>query len=143
VAAGDRHRIAPLGLAGLRWDDVDPVVATVNLRRLVVDVAGELVVAGPKRASGRRTIRLDAGTVTALKGQRSLQAPERLAARPTWPGSGVVSIIEDSRSVLSSHMSRVFVGRVAEAGLPPIRFDDAATLTAPYWLIDRNLLPCH
>ena len=122
MAAGGRHRDAAAELVGLRWEDVDLAAATVTVRQVVVDAAGDLLVTQPKTAASRRTIALDAGTVTTLKRHRSVQSAERLAAGPVWRDSGMVFTMEDGRALQPAYITRVFPKRSAAAGLPPVTF---------------------
>ena len=92
-------------LAGLRWDDVDLAGATVTVRQVVVDAAGDLLVAEPKTAASRRTMALDTGTVAALKRHRSVQSAERLAAGPVWRDTGMVFTMEDGRALLPAYIT--------------------------------------
>jgi integrase len=109
-------------LAGLRWDDLDLVDATVSVRQVVVEAAGTLLVTEPKTAASRRTIALDTGTVAALKRHRSIQTTERLAAGPVWRDTGMVFTMEDGGALRPNYITRVFSKRVTEAGLPPVTF---------------------
>ena len=109
-------------LAGLPWDDVDLVAATVTVRQVVVDAAGDLLVTEPKTAASRRTIALDAGTVATLKRHRSVQSAERLVAGPVWRDTGMVFTMEDGRALQPAYVTRVFSKRAVAAGLPPVTF---------------------
>ena len=46
-----RHQVWRSELAGLRWDDLDLVDATVTVRQVVVEAAGTLLVTEPKTAA--------------------------------------------------------------------------------------------
>jgi integrase len=109
-------------LVGLRWEDLDLPGATVTVRQVVVDAAGDLLVAEPKTAASRRTLALDAGTVAVLKRHRSVQSAERLAAGPFWRDTGRVFTMEDGRALLPAYITRVFAKRAAAAGLPLVSF---------------------
>ena len=57
--------------------------------------AGTVIESAPKSDAGRRTIALDAGTVTALRAHRRAQVAERLAWGPAWQETGKVFVRED------------------------------------------------
>jgi integrase len=73
-------------LLGLRWDDLDLDAGTLTVRRTLGVIAGKVVEGPPKTAAARRTIALDAGTVTAVREHRKQLVVERLAAGPAWAG---------------------------------------------------------
>jgi integrase len=62
---------------GLRWADVDLESGRAAIRQTVITLSHKPVLGTPKTAKGRRTISLDASTVTALRVHRKRQLAER------------------------------------------------------------------
>jgi integrase len=77
-------------LCGLRWSDVDLAAATLTVRQTIVTVKGAPVLSDVKSAHSRRTIDLDAGTVTVLRRHRVAQKKWRMLAGPGWNDTGLV-----------------------------------------------------
>ncbi len=75
---------------GLRWGDVDLARAVVTITNQRTIAGGAVVEGEPKSSSGRRSISIDAATVTALRSWRRTQAAERLQMGAGWhPGDYV------------------------------------------------------
>ncbi|CAA0120995.1 Transposase from transposon Tn916 [Mycolicibacterium vanbaalenii] len=81
-------------IAGLLWSDVDLDKGELTVRHTLSRVDGELVLTEPKTDRSRRRVPLHAGVVTALKGWRTQQLEERLAAGDQWTDTGVVFATE-------------------------------------------------
>jgi integrase len=107
AAEGDRlavlFRVAVLHglrrgeLLGLRWEDVDLERGTLAVRKQIGWSGGEATFADPKTKKSRRTLRLDAGTVQALRRHRREQREEQIRAGAAWEGTawGLVFAEED------------------------------------------------
>ncbi|BBY47648.1 site-specific integrase [Mycolicibacterium arabiense] len=92
-------------VAGLLWTDVDLDKGELTVRHTLARVDGELILSAPKTERARRRVPLHAGVVTALKGWRSQQLQERLAAGDRWTDTGAVFATEfgtmlDARNLL-------------------------------------------
>ena len=132
--AGDRLHAAWLLLAttgmrrgealGLRWVDVDLTAGRAAIRQTVITVQHAVVFGTPKTAKGRRTITLDAVTVTALRDHRKRQAAERLQIGAGWRDHDLVFPRVDGGPLHPERFSRTFVNRGRQLGLPPIRLHD-------------------
>jgi integrase len=72
---------------GLRWSDVDIERCSVSIEqsRTTVD-GGKEVIDVPKSVRSVRTLPLDHALVSALRGLRTRQSEERLAAGPAYDG---------------------------------------------------------
>jgi len=62
-------------LLGLRWQDVDLEASRLSVRQQLVRADDQVVFGPPKTKAGRRSISLDAGTVTALRAHKLRQSP--------------------------------------------------------------------
>lgn len=133
-ARQDRHWAAYLLLAttgmrrgealGLRWADLDLTANRAAIRQTVVTVNHEVQLGTPKTAKGRRTVTLDAVTISALRDHRKMQAAERLLVGAGWRDHDLVFAKVDGTPVHPERFSREFTRRSARLGLPPIRLHD-------------------
>jgi integrase len=71
-------------LAALRWADLDLDAKRLSVRQAAAMVGGHVIVSAPKTARSRRSIALDAGTVTALKTWRKKQLEDRFKMGAGW-----------------------------------------------------------
>jgi integrase len=78
----------------------------------------------PKSARSRRTIRMPAIVVAALKAHRTRQLEDRLAAGGTWNDSGFVFTSPIGTALEPRNVAREFHGLLAAADLPAVRFHD-------------------
>ena len=107
-------------LVGLRWADVDLETERVNVAQVATMVGASVRYGEPKTRTSRRSIALDAGTVTALKTHRKRQLEERLAWGTAWADTGLVFTHEDGRALMPPHVTRMFGRLVTAAGLPEL-----------------------
>lgn len=105
-------------LAGLWWSDVDIESGVLSVRRARTLVDGRSVLKGPKTATSRRTVDLDAGTVAALREWRRVQLEERLRAGDAWEAGEWVFTDELGRPWRPDTLTRKFVRAVKATGLP-------------------------
>lgn len=120
-------------LLGLRWSDVDLDASTLTVRRTVVRVRGQgLISLPPKTPAGRRTLTLMPAVVDSLRGWRTRQRVERIAAGPKWQDSGHVFTGRQGGAISPSHLTRRFRQLVNKAGLPPVRLHDTRHAAASY-----------
>jgi integrase len=109
---------------GLRWQDVDLDRWQLTVRHVRTVVEGRPVVTEPKTAKGRRTIALDASTVTALRRHRVRQLEERVAADVAWHDGDYVFTWHDGRPIHPQMPTKWIREHATAAGLPPIRLHD-------------------
>lgn len=134
AAADDRLYAAWLLLAttgmrrgealGLRWRDLDVDGARATIRQTVIAVGHVVQFGTPKTAKGRRTVTLDARTVSALREHRKRQAAERLQLGSGWRDLDLVFARVDGTPLHPDRFSRTFRERVGQLGLPVIRLHD-------------------
>lgn len=77
-------------LLGLPWSDVDLDNGTLEVRRVLSYVEGNVVFKEPKSDRSRRTIELSPATVAILREHRVRQAERRLKLGPIWRENGLV-----------------------------------------------------
>lgn len=109
-------------VCGLRWADVDLEEGRLSVvgARVVVGYAVEE--SSTKTAAGRRSVRLDVGTVAALRAWRTAQMEERLAWGPAYEASGLLFTKEDGSPIHPQTLSVAFGRLVRKLGLPRITF---------------------
>jgi integrase len=110
----------------LLWRDVDLDAGKVIVQRQLRTIRGRLDhVEITKSSAGRRTIDLDAETVSALRGWRKKQLEHRLMlGRGYRDELGFVFTEPDGSPLDPESAAKVFERRVAKSGLPRIRFHD-------------------
>ncbi|HEV2986511.1 MAG TPA: tyrosine-type recombinase/integrase [Vicinamibacterales bacterium] len=98
----------------------------------------------PKSARSRRTIRMPAVIVAALKAHRTRQLEDRLAAGGAWQDSGFVFTSSIGTALEPRNVTREFHAILAGADLPSIRFHDlrhtAATLLLALGVGPRTIM---
>jgi integrase len=109
---------------GLRWQDLDLDAGRASIRQTVIAIRHTVMMSTPKTASGRRTVRLDKGTVAALREHRARQAAERLLMGAGWTDNDLVFCHPDGTALHPERFSRGFLETVARIGLPRIRLHD-------------------
>lgn len=113
-------------LLGLQWADIDWDAGRLQVRHTLQWQKGDAwALADPKTGHSRRSIRLPATTLRALKAQRARQLEQRLAAGPLWHDSGLIFTNAVGRPVDPIGLDhRGFPRLLHRAGLPTIRFHD-------------------
>ncbi len=98
----------------------------------------------PKSTRSRRTIRMPAVVVAALKAHRTRQLEDRLAAGGTWSDSGLVFTSPIGTALEPRNVTREFHALLASADLPMVRFHDlrhtAATLLLAQGVDPRTIM---
>ncbi|MGI8810336.1 MAG: tyrosine-type recombinase/integrase, partial [Acidimicrobiales bacterium] len=113
-------------LLGLRWDDLDTAKATLSVNRGLVSVDYELHESRGKTASARRSIDLDATTLSVLAGWRCWQQAEYAAVGVDNPGWMFADA--DGQPVHPHAISQAFERIARRSGSPVIRLHDYADL---------------
>lgn len=122
-------------LLGLRWADVNLDDAALYVRHNAQRIPGSgVVMFAPKTDRGRRRIELSAVACEALRGHRTRQLAERMAAAPgVWQDHDLVFCSGRGTPIRRQHLQDRFYDPLLRAcGLPHIHFHDlrhtAATL---------------
>ena len=105
---------------GLRWGDVDLDSGTLTITNQRTIAGGKVVEGEPKSAAGRRTIALDAGTLSTLKAWRAVQAQERLVMGAGWAPGGYVFTWPTGEPVWPQKVTAWFRSHADRLGLPQI-----------------------
>lgn len=112
-------------ILGLRWGNIDFDRAQMKVSQSLQRQRGlGLVLTDTKTDRSRRTIRLPAPLIAALRAHRIHQLEERLAAGPRWKDSGLVFTSNLGTGLEPRNLHRAFKAMLAKAGLPDIRFHD-------------------
>lgn len=121
-------------VAGLLWSDVDLDKGELTVRHTLSRVDGTLVLTEPKTDRSRRRVPLHAGVVTALKGWRTQQLQERLAAGDQWTDTGVVFATEFGTMVDPRNLLRTVELAAAKAGIEDVGAHTMRHSAAVAWL---------
>jgi integrase len=113
-------------LLGLQWADVDGEAGRLTVRHtLQWHPGGRWTLDEPKTGHSRRTIRLPASALGALRAHRARQAADRLALGAAWADLGLVFPNGVGRPLRPANLAdRTHRKLLARAGLPAIRFHD-------------------
>jgi integrase len=87
-------------LLGLKWDDIDLEVGTLQVRRTLTTAKGGPILSAPKTKGSRRTVRLSQTALEALRGHLESQLGEK--TRPAVCGARTASF---SRRKRGSHLT--------------------------------------
>lgn len=117
---------------GVRWEDTDFETGSITIANQIVQVGWKPLQAEPKTESSEATVRVDAGSMAAVKAWRRTQLEERVAWGPAWTDTGLAFTREDGSAWHPAQVTARFERLAFNAGLPPIRLHDlrhgAATL---------------
>jgi integrase len=129
-------------LFGLRWQDVDLDSGTLSVRQQLIRTrANGLVFTTPKSAKGRRSVRLTAKAVQALKDHRNKQLEQKQRLSGIWKDTGLVFTSTMGTPLDPSNFTyHTFQPFLKRAGLPKIRFHDLRHTCATL-LLGRNVNP--
>jgi integrase len=112
-------------LLGLRWEDVDLEMGTLQVRRTLTTTKGGSRFTAPKTAKSRRRIKLTAGAMDALRRHHDRQFAESTRLAGLWQDYGLVFATTTGTPLNPSNLtSRSFKPLLKRAGLPDIRFHD-------------------
>lgn len=126
-------------ICGLRWQDVDLVDGTVTIAQTRVRGTDTFIVSTPKTRAGRRTVAIDAQTVTELARLRNTL--DAVAERYSVAPFAMVATDLDGMPVHPLTLTRRFQRLARAAGLPVIRLHDARHTAATQQLGAR--VPIH
>lgn len=121
-------------VAGLLWSDLDLDKGELTVRHTLSRVDGALVLTEPKTDRSRRRVPLHSGVVTALKGWRTQQLQERLAAGDQWTDTGVVFATEFGTMVDPRNLLRTVELAAAKAGIADVGAHTMRHSAAVAWL---------
>jgi integrase len=152
VTAGTRHHSlwiflvttgVRLGEAlALRWSDLDPLGATVTIRRSLQRQGrgAGLVFVEPKSARCRRTVPLAAETVAVLSTHREDLRRERDQAGESWEENDLIFPSPVGRPRDMAYLSYTFHRALRQAGLPRMRVHDLRHTAATH-LLTKHVHP--
>lgn len=121
-------------VAGLLWTDLDLDKGELMVRHTLSRVDGALALTEPKTDRSRRRVPLHAGVVTALKGWRTQQLQERLAAGDQWSDTGVVFATEFGTMLDPRNLLRTVELAAAKAGIEDVGAHTMRHSAAVAWL---------
>jgi integrase len=128
-------------LLALKWDDVDLERRMLRVRRTLTRTGGSYALGEPKTKKSRRTIRLTAGAVEALRKHLSSQLAEMERMGSLYQPGGLVFATETGTIINPSNLrNRSFKPLLNRAGLRPIRFHDLRHTCATL-LLGKNVNP--
>ncbi len=128
-------------LLALKWDDVDVERGVVRVRRTLTREGGSYALGEPKTKKSRRTIRLTAAAVEALRGHLSRQLEEMERMGSLYQPGGLVFATEAGTIINPSNLrNRSFKPLLKRAGLRTIRFHDLRHTCATL-LLSKNVNP--
>lgn len=111
-------------VCGLRWADVDLDGGVLRVRQTITTVDHVPTVGDTKTARSRRTLDLDAQTVTALRAHRQAQLEQRMLMGAGWTDHGLVFAMPDGSTWNPDVITRGFDRLVRASTLPRIRLHD-------------------
>src|SRR5215210_7641120 len=112
-------------LLGLKWDDINLKVGTLQVRRTLTTAKGGPVLSAPKTKSSRRTVRLSQAALEALRSHLERQLGEIDQAGDLWCENGLIFASESGEPLDRRHITtHLFKPLLKRAGLPQIRFHD-------------------
>jgi integrase len=128
-------------LLGLKWDDVDMEVGTLQVRRTLTTAKGGPALSAPKTKGSRRTVKLSQTALEALTShlERQLEGIDTVGS--LWCENGLIFASEVGepldRRYITTHRFKPLLKR---AGLPQIRFHDLRHTCATL-LLSKNVNP--
>jgi integrase len=112
-------------LLGLAWEDLDPEVGVVRVRRTLTLAKGGPRLTEPKTRGSRRSIRLTSGAVEALDLHREAQEAEGATAGDTWNAWDLVFCTKRGTPIRRDNLhGKHWKPLLRRSGLPDVRFHD-------------------
>jgi integrase len=128
-------------LVALKWDDIDLERAVLRVRRTLSRTYKGYVLDEPKTNKSRRTIRLTAGAVEALRAHLSRQLEEMERVGSLYQPGGLVFATTTGTLINPSNLrNRSLKPLLKRAGLRPIRFHDLRHTCATL-LLSKDVYP--
>lgn len=128
-------------LLGLKWDDVDLEGGLLRVRRTLTKAGKVFTTAEPKTKKSRRTIRLTAAAIDALKAHLSRQMEEMEYMGSLYQPGGLVFATEAGTLFNPSNLrNRSLAPLLKAAKLRPVRFHDLRHTCATL-LLSKNVNP--
>jgi integrase len=128
-------------LLGLKWDDIDLEVGTLQVRRALTAAKGGPVLSAPKTKGSRRTVRLTQTAMEALRSHLGRQLEEIDRVGDTRREDGLIFTSESGSPLSRQHVTaHRFKPLLRRAGLPEIRFHDLRHTCATL-LLSKNVNP--
>ena len=125
-------------LLALRWSDIDLDAGTVTVRHTLNPVT--MTLAEPKTERARRTLRIPAEVLDALREHRRAQVEERLSRGSRWKDLDYVFATRDGKPLMARNVLRALHEHLERAGLPRQRFHDLRHAYATLLLEDGEEL---
>ncbi len=122
-------------VCGLRWQDLDLERGVLHVRQQHVWVGGEARSGEPKSRKSRRSFRLDAGTVAALRAHKTRQLRERMRVGAAWEDRDLVFCNEDGSPLKPYAPLFPFQRLAREAGLPVLTLHEGRHTAATNMLL--------
>jgi integrase len=111
-------------LLGLKWEDVDLVAGTLQIRRTLSEARSGRIFEAPKSGKGR-SIRLTRRVTEALRSHRKRQLEEKLRVGSLWQENGLVFPSQAGTPLGARNLVRSYKLRLERAGLSKdFRFHD-------------------
>ena len=110
---------------GPRWSDIDLRTGRLSVGRALQRYDRDFHLDEPKTKRSRRTVALPGPVVQSLREHRARQLEERLRAGPAWVGERWGDLVFSNETGAPLHgttVARRFKQLIAEAGLPPMRY---------------------
>jgi integrase len=128
-------------LLGLKWDDIDLEVGTLQVKRALTTAKGGPVLSAPKTKGSRRTVRLSQTALEALRSHLERQLGEIDQVGDLWREDGLIFASESGSPLSRQHVTaHRFKPLLKRAGLPEIRFHDLRHTCATL-LLSKNVNP--
>ena len=127
-------------LLGLRWDDIDLEVGTLQVRRTLTTAKGGPVLSAPKTKGSRRTVKLSPTALEALRSHLARQLEEIDRVGSLWREKGLIFAAEVGEPLRRQYVTaRRFKPLLRRAGLPEIRFHDLRHTCATLLLSEKAM----
>ena len=111
-------------LLGLRWKDLDLDRELLMVRQSLVLLNGSPIIQAPKTDASRRTVKLSADVVAALRNHRLIQAERRLASTE-WATGDLVFCTRDGKLLNPNNVYRNYQAIIERTGVPRITLHGA------------------
>ena len=124
-------------MLGLRWEDLDLDASTLAVRQQLSWSGGKPEFSPPKTKKSRRTFRIDADAVAALRRHRHEQRQEQLRAGAAWKGKewGLVFAEEDGTPLRPYTPLFTLKRLAAEAEVPELTLHELRHTAATIMLL--------